>query len=184
MRKVWPVDEGLRVSGQCLGHDRLLLCCFSFLIFISDTGAAQRVKSGTAQFTTLHRLFCVEVKYRADVEGFLRRLDGGAPAGASEQWPDLKVVIVTDRPAPGRSCFQLLDLARRAPDVPLHTVDLHTASELEINQAAIEEHQELVRGVFSLLATRSRPARAEAAPRKPPVKVASFLLAFLASFLV
>jgi hypothetical protein len=150
--------------------------CSSFLIFISDTG-------GGATYQR-HRLFCVEVKYRADVEGFLRRLDGGAPAGASEQWPDLKVVIVTDRPAPGRSCFQLLDLARRAPDVPLHTVDLHTASELEINQAAIEEHQELVRGVFSLLATRSRPARAEAAPRKPPVKVASFLLAFLASFLV
>jgi hypothetical protein len=55
---------------------------------------------------------------------------------------------------------------------------------LIFNRAAIEEHEELVRGVFTLLATRSRPARAEGAPGKPPVKVASFLLAFLASFLV
>ena len=137
-----------------------------------------------AEGPTLHRLFCVEVKYRADVEGFLRRFDGGRLASASEQWPDLKVVIVTDRPVSGRSCFQLLDLVRQAPDATLHTVDLHTASELEINRAAIEEHEELVRGVFTLLASRSLPARAEGAPRKPPVKVPSFLLAFLASVLV
>lgn len=137
-----------------------------------------------AEGPTLHRLFCVEVKYRADVEGFLRRFDGGPLAGVSGQWPDLKVVIVTDHPAPGRSCFQLLDFAQQSPGAPLHTVDLHTASELEISRTAIEENEELVRGVFTMLAAKSLPARADGPPRKPPVKVASFLLAFLASFLV
>lgn len=130
----------------------------------------------------LHRLFCVEVKYRSDVEAFLRRFEGSPMSEASAQWPELKVVIVTDRPKDGRACFQLLDLARQTPGTPLHTIDLHEAEDLAVSQTAVKEHEELVRSVFTLLAERSRPPRRPT--RKPPVKAASFLLAFLASFLV
>ena len=107
---------------------------------------------------------CIEVKYRSNVDDFLRRFGPELLSYMGEGWPELYVVIVTDRPEPDRSCFQLLDICRLAPDKTLETTDLHTASELGISQTTCEEYEDLIRGVFSNIA-------AHTLPRKPLAKI-------------
>jgi hypothetical protein len=116
----------------------------------------------------LHRLLSVEVKYRASVADFLRRPDTQLLAEAGAQWPELHVVIVTDHPEPGRSCFQLLDLRQPDPAVPLATTDLHTAPGLGITEAASKEYEHLVQQIFGHLQEQAREGRF---PRKPLAKV-------------
>jgi hypothetical protein len=94
----------------------------------------------------------VEVKYRANVEEFLGRQHGDElRAWVSERWPELCVVVVTDRPAPRRSCFQALDLAHARPGAPLATVDLHEVAELDVYPTTVREYEGLVRQIFPLL---------------------------------
>ena len=54
----------------------------------------------------------VEVKYRSSVDQFVsvenQRGERSVFATARRQWPDLCFVFVTDRPQPGRSCFQAI----------------------------------------------------------------------------
>ncbi len=99
----------------------------------------------------LHRLLSVEVKYRSNVEEFLRRFGDELIARMGEQWRELYVVLVTDRPAPGRSCFQVLDLRESASGAPLGTIDLHEAQVFGISRSIIEEHEQLVCQLFSSL---------------------------------
>lgn len=114
----------------------------------------------------LRRLFNVEVKYRHDVRDFLQRFGGELLTDAGEQWPDLYVVLVTDDPEPGRSCFQVLDL--RARDARLVPIDLCDVGELEIYRSTVEEYESLVKQMFSLLGAQ---ARGQYLARKPPRKV-------------
>src|SRR5262249_37961400 len=71
-----------------------------------------------------HRLIPIEVKYRASVEEFLRNHGDELLVRLGAQWPALRLVFVTDQPAAGRSCFQVLDLAATPPAAPLASVDL------------------------------------------------------------
>jgi hypothetical protein len=93
----------------------------------------------------------VEVKYRASVEEFLGRHGDELRARVGERWPDLCVVVVTDHPAAGRSCFQVLDLAPRPPGAPLVSVDLHAVPALDVFPTTVREYEGLVRQIFPLL---------------------------------
>ncbi len=124
----------------------------------------------------LHRLLSIEVKYRSNVEEFLRRFGEELISRMGEQWHELYVVLVTDHPAAGRSCFQVLDLREHAPGAPLGTIDLHEAQVFGINKSIIEEHERLVGELFSPLTmgelrkplTRLSPDKARSAQPKPP----------------
>lgn len=99
----------------------------------------------------LHRLVPVEVKYRYDIAGFLRRHGKELFSEVSPHWPELCCVFVTDRPEPGRSCFQLLDLWR--PD-GLQPRDLHSVADLDIYETTVQEYESLVMTIFPLLDQR------------------------------
>jgi hypothetical protein len=116
----------------------------------------------------LHRLLCIEVKYRSNVPDFLRRFGADLLGQIGEDWPGLYVVFVTDRPDPGRSCFQVLAPPRLAPDAPLTTIDLHDSLALGIDKTTVDEYEGLVCQVFSVL---GGPAHARHEPRKPGAKL-------------
>ena len=116
----------------------------------------------------LHRLLCIEVKYRSNVSEFLRRFGADLLGQIGEHWPELYVVFVTDHPDPGRSCFQVLDLPRLDPDAPLATIDLHESTALRIDKTTVDEYEGLVRQIFSVL---GGPAHARQDQRKPGAKV-------------
>ncbi|HEV8437474.1 MAG TPA: hypothetical protein VGT40_05220 [Methylomirabilota bacterium] len=96
--------------------------------------------------TSLHQLVAVEVKYQAHLEYFA--LDQKEFSRAAEQWPDLYLVLVTDNPEPGRSCFQV---QQYAPHKPARMIDLHEANELGIWRANVEKHEGLVKRLFAAL---------------------------------
>ena len=58
------------------------------------------------------------------------------------------MVFVTDRPAAGRSCFQVLDSRESSPDTPLGTIDLCEARAFGITKSTLEEDEGLVRQLF------------------------------------
>lgn len=99
----------------------------------------------------LHRLIPVEVKYRASVEDFLRSHGDELLMQVGARWPELCIAFVTDHPATGRSCFQILDLAAVRPGEPLVSVDLHYVQDLDIYLSTVQEYEGLVRQIFPLL---------------------------------
>jgi hypothetical protein len=103
----------------------------------------------------LHRLLSVEVKYRFNVEEYLRRFGDDLISCVGEQWSELYLLFVTDHPAAGRSCFQVLDLRESSSDAPLGTIDLSEARAFGVSKSVIEEHEGLVRQLFSPLSARS-----------------------------
>lgn len=99
--------------------------------------------------------FLLEVKYRPSIEQFVavevQRAGRSTLAMARRQWPSVRFVLVTDRPEPGRSCFQTL-----APDVsftgePIRTVNLRDVDELAIFPHNIEDHEQLLCRILGLL---------------------------------
>lgn len=109
----------------------------------------------------LNRVLNIEVKYRHDVPDYLRRF-GAEFLDAARQWPELYVIVVTDNPEPGRSCFQTLNPRACAPDTPLTTIDLHEVGELDIYRSTVADYEGLVKEIFSLLGAQLRgrdPAR-------------------------
>lgn len=119
----------------------------------------------------LHRLLSVEVKFRSNVEEFLRRFGSDLISRLGEQWRELYVIFVTDQPAAGRSCFQVLDFQESSPDAPLGTIDLHEAHVFGISKTIIEEHERLVRQLFSPLNSPSIDERRKPLTRLSPHKV-------------
>lgn len=117
----------------------------------------------------LHCLLSVEVKYRSDVQEFLRRFGDELISRVGEQWRDFYVVFVTDHPDAGRSCFQVLDLQESTLDAPLATIDLHEALVFGISKSTIEEHERLVRQLFLPLSTP--PLLGNSELRKPPARL-------------
>jgi hypothetical protein len=99
----------------------------------------------------LHRLLMIEVKYRSSLATFLNRDGHAIFSQLSEQWPELYFILVTDHPAPGRSCFQVADMAQYAPSRPITTVDLHEVDDLDIFGSTVAEYESLVRSLFLLL---------------------------------
>lgn len=96
----------------------------------------------------LHKLIPVEVKYRHDVEWFLRRYGRDLFEKVAPAWPDLCVIFVTDNPAPGRSSFQVVDLCGGWTPV---TKDLHAVTDLDIYESTVREYERLVGEIFPLL---------------------------------
>lgn len=119
-------------------------------------------------FPAIHRLARVAVEYREDVETAL--LDDARLATDSA---DVYRVFVTDNPARGRACFQVVtpgDAAR----LPWATVDLHQADDLDFLPRAVAEYDTLVRMTFPVMSSgRASGLRRRAAPRRPepPVPV-------------
>ena len=101
----------------------------------------------------------VEVKYRPSAYQFLsvenQRGDRSVFLMARRSWPNLYFILVTDRPEPGRSCFQAIPLATWHPGEPFRTVDLVELKELRIFQHNVEDHEELIRRIFGLLSGAS-----------------------------
>jgi hypothetical protein len=108
---------------------------------ISETGSGR----------PLHRLIPIEVKYRSNIEEFLRRHGNELLSRVGEQWPELCIVFVTDLPASGRSCFQVIDLFATRPGAALASVDLHQVRDLDIYTTTVQEYEGLVRQIFTLL---------------------------------
>ena len=101
------------------------------------------------------REFLVEVKYRPSIEQFIsvenQRGDKSIFFIARRQWPTLYFVLVSERPEPGRSCFQALAFETLRSGEPFRTLDLTEVKELGLFPHNIEDHEELVRRIFELL---------------------------------
>jgi hypothetical protein len=100
-------------------------------------------------------LLAIEVKYCVNLGDYLRR---EAPARSPEvalQWPELYEILVTDRPAAGRSCFQAIHVSILPPAAPPASVDLHLVPGLDIYRRTVEEYEGLVREVFPILGSRN-----------------------------
>ena len=101
------------------------------------------------------RDFLVEVKYRPSVEQFIsvenQRGERSIFLLARRQWPSLYFVLVTERPEPGRSCFQAVAFETLRTGEPFRTVDLTEVKEFGLFAHNIEDHEELVRRIFALL---------------------------------
>jgi hypothetical protein len=101
------------------------------------------------------RTFLIEVKYRPSVEQFIsvenQRGERAIFLLARRQWPSLYFVMVTERPEPGRSCFQAVAFETLRTGEPFRTVDLVEVKEFGLFPHNIEDHEELVRRIFALL---------------------------------
>jgi len=99
--------------------------------------------------------FLIEVKYRPSAFQFVsvenQRGERSIFHMARRQWPNLYFVLVTDRPESGRSCFQAIAFGAMRQGEPFRTIDLAELKELKIFQHNIEDHEELIRRIFSLL---------------------------------
>lgn len=122
-----------------------------------------------------YRLLAIEVKYRADLADYLRRESPSRTAAVAEQWPELYELIVTDRPEPGRSCFQAIHVSAWLEGAPPVTVDLHLVPGLDIYRPTVEEYEGLVRGIFPILGSPRNGADEWA--RKPPARMAGRIAA-------
>ena len=103
---------------------------------------------------SLHQVLSIEVKYRHNVPEYLERFGVAFLSDVAEQWPDLYVILVTDDPEPQRSCFQALDLRGYEPNSPLATRNLYEVAELGIYRSTVEEYEQLVKQIFSLLGSQ------------------------------
>ena len=104
-----------------------------------------------------YRLLAMEVKYRADLEDYLRRDSLSRSPEIARQWPELYEIIVTDRPASGRSCFQAVHVSARADAGSPASLDLHLVAGLDIYRKTVEEYEDLVTRVFPILGSRPEP---------------------------
>jgi hypothetical protein len=97
----------------------------------------------------------IEVKYRSAVEQFMsvenQRGERSVFLTARRQWPDLCFVFVTDRPQPGRSCFQALSFPEHPLGKPYETVDLTKVARFGLFEHNIADHEALMRRIFALL---------------------------------
>ena len=100
---------------------------------------------------TRHRRIPIEVRYEARVEDFLGSHDDALAAALRAHWPELCLVFVTDHPATGRSCFQVLEMAAVRQGTPLGTVDLHYVHDFDVYLTTAQEYEALVRQIFPLV---------------------------------
>jgi hypothetical protein len=101
------------------------------------------------------REFLVEVKYRPSIEQFIsvenQRGDRSIFFLARRQWPSLYFILVTERPEPGRSCFQAVAFETLRSGEPFRTLDLVEVKEFGLFAHNVEDHEELVHRIFELL---------------------------------
>jgi hypothetical protein len=103
------------------------------------------------------RMLTMAVSYCPDVERALAE-DGGLPP-ASAEGLDYRIVV-TDRPAPGRACFQAVVPILPGSDRSPATLELREVRALGMDRKTVEEHEELVRRLFPVLSRTPRAATA------------------------
>jgi hypothetical protein len=95
----------------------------------------------------------VEVKYRPFIDPFIalenQRNESSIFRLARKHWPEMEFILVTDHPQEGRSCFQ--SIAFSPVGELFHTVDLVDVKDLQIFSHNIDDHETLLRRIFSLL---------------------------------
>jgi hypothetical protein len=105
--------------------------------------------------TNREERWLLEVKYRSSVDQFMsvenQRGDRSVFALARRHWPNLCFVFVTDRPQPGRSCFQALSFIDHPLGKPYDTVALSEVERFGIFGHNIADHEALLRRIFALL---------------------------------
>ncbi len=130
-------------------------------------------KSHLTPAPPLHRLIAVEVKYRSDIGQFLRQEGLGVCSKlADQQWPEAYLVLVTDRPDSGKSCFQAIDLQVYVPGTEPITVDLNQVPALGVFETTVNKYENLLKRMFE--AVRAEPQK------KPVGKLPSRAVALLA----
>jgi hypothetical protein len=105
----------------------------------------------------VHRLIAVEVKYRSFLAQYLER-DAGSDCTelAQQQWLEAYMVLVTDDPDRGRSCFQAVDLQAYTPGTVPSPVDLHEVAALAIPRSTAKSHEHLLRAMFEAVRAEAR----------------------------
>ncbi|MFQ5828177.1 MAG: hypothetical protein ACE5JD_03350 [Candidatus Methylomirabilia bacterium] len=102
-----------------------------------------------------HREFLVEVKYQPAVTQYLsvenQRGDRSVLLMARRRWPNLYFVLVSERPEPGRSCFQGVNLQLHDAGPPFVSMGLADDRELKIVHQNVEDCEELLRRIFTSL---------------------------------
>lgn len=120
-----------------------------------------------------YRLLAVEVKYRADLDEYLRRDSPSRSPEVAQQWPELYEIIVTDRPEAGRSCFQAVHVSALPQGLRPVTLDLHLVPGLDVYRRTVEEYEGLVREIFPILGSRNGSTALEVPDwsRRPPARM-------------
>lgn len=117
--------------------------------FSPDFRVVRKSEDGT------HQEFLVEVKYRPVVAQYLsvenQRGDRSVLLMARRRWPDLYFVLVSERPEPGRSCFQGVNLRLHDAGSPFVTMGLADDTELKIFHQNVEDYEKLLRRIFASL---------------------------------
>jgi len=109
-----------------------------------------------------YRLFHLEVKYRANIEFFLKEeADRGVKSVFEHhsKWPALHCVLVTDQPRRGQSCFQVANLATYQTGQVVEVKDLADWDWLDIPRDVISSYQAAVQDLFSALKYQAQLGR-------------------------
>ena len=97
----------------------------------------------------------LSVKYRLHIDQYLAIENQRGPKSifkmAWRQWPEMRFIFLSERPDKGRSCFQVVPPSQ-AGEAEIQTVDLADEPQLQIFKHDVEDHEELVRRIFLLLA--------------------------------
>jgi hypothetical protein len=115
----------------------------------------------------LHDVLVMEVKYRGQLEKWLPTICEKLMRQREGRRSDLHVVLVTDWPDVGRSCFQFLRLGDYVPGRLPPTQDLHDA-DLGIDRGTIEKYEPLVEKMFEAVRNADRRPEAKSPGRVPP----------------
>lgn len=101
------------------------------------------------------REFLIKVKYRPQLDQFIsvenQRGNRSMFFVAHRQWPRLYFVLVTDRPEPGRSCFQAIAFGNGSSGDQIRTLDLLDLKEIGVAQGPLKDYEETLRRIFGLL---------------------------------
>jgi hypothetical protein len=119
-----------------------------------------RLSINVPDATGVERDVPMGIAYKPFVEAFIalenQRRDSSLFAIARRRCPTLLLILITDHPAPGRSCFQAM-----APTglEGLRTVDLITLTQLRLFPHNIADHETLLRRIFALLSDEQAVTR-------------------------
>jgi hypothetical protein len=116
-----------------------------------DFSPAFRISQRVDDETRSH---LIAVKYRASADQFIsvenQRGDRSIFHMMRRHWPTLCFVLVTERPEPGRSCFQAVPFETVRPG-DTHTIDLVQVKDFGLFPHNVEDHEELTRRIFGSL---------------------------------
>ncbi len=134
-----------------------------------DTGYAadfvvwKRVERGGRE-RALHDVLMLEIKYRGQLETWLPEICEQLLRRRGDRRAELHVVLVTDNPASGQSCFQILRLSDYVPGGPPSTQDLCKA-DLGIDKAITDKYEPLVKAMFGAFQLSDRKREVKLAAR-------------------